>query len=345
MSVIDLTQSPTLKRKRQDELPSYEEAMADNNPVVPVPKRQKPITCAENGCAMGRVTGMTRCPTHVKRCGACNTPIVRGKICAACREMATQAAKACSQRGCNKPRLPRLLTCQLHTLTCKRCHKPMKRGKSCAHCVTKARGGKKTRDWTHERWAREIFEHAFWPNKAPPCPKCSKKLKKCGDCTAIESCRVYYIDGQTKRKRWFDFDIVLKVPVRKGGKEEWKIVAVVEVDGPSHYQAIKFGKAKSDIKDQRRRDQMKREYCRKNKIFLARIPCYFTRTVVERKRGKMPNKKKKMLPNKPKFIKLVHTAVRELYKQMRAGKMGPEACKMLRKNWDPAWASHPVANP
>lgn len=214
----------------------------------------------------------------------------------------------------------------------------MKRGKKCAHCAKPV-----AREWKHEAWARQIIEFVFWPNRAPPCKKC-RRPKLCAKCKSIESCRVHYHDKGQKRNRWFDFDIVIKVPVMrqgvhaldKKGVPMYRIIVVIEVDGPSHYKPIKFGKAKSNIADQRRRDAMKHEYCRKKNIFLARIPCYFARKV---------KNKVRMVPNKPKFIKLVHRVVREIYERMRAGMLGTEASKLLTQHWDANWASHPMANP
>lgn len=320
---------PVRKREREDD---------NEDPGLVVKKQKTGKPCVAKGCSADRHPGFARCPDHIVRCERCQDPIARGKLCGVCKSVKAKAGKTCSRAGCNGIRLPRKQTCLAHTLHCRTCKKPAKRGQRCQHCAKK-KGKKKTRTWVHEDWARQIVEYAFWANRAPKCNRC-KRPKLCAKCKSIESCRAYYTDQG--RKRWFDFDIVLKVPVTRGGSPVldknghpvYRIVVVVEVDGPSHYKAIKFGKAKSDIADQKRRDKLKRAYCKKMGIHLVRIPCYFTR------KGS-----KDMRPNKPKFLTLVHEAVRGIHKMMRAGKLGGDAQKMLAKHWNPNWFRHPKANP
>lgn len=322
--------SVTLKREREP----------DNSPGLKSKKHKTGKSCTAKGCSAHRYPGLARCSAHAVRCERCRDPIARGKLCGECKDAEAKAEKTCVREGCHGSRLPRKKTCLAHTLHCRVCKKPAKRGQPCSHCTNKNSKGKDdSRRWVHEGWARQIIEHAFWPNRAPKCVKCNRS-KLCAKCKSIESCRAYYTDRG--RKRWFDFDIVLKVPVAPGGiptmdkngHPVYRIVAVVEVDGPSHYKAIKFGKAKSDIEDQQRRDKLKRAYCKKMGIGLFRIPCYFTR------KGS-----KDMRPNKPMFIKLVYKTVHGMYKMMRAGKFGPDAQKMLAKHWNPNWFRHPKANP
>lgn len=322
----------TLKREREP----------DESPGPAAKKHKTGKSCTAKGCSAHRHPGLARCSAHAVRCERCRDPIARGKLCSVCRSVAEKAEKTCARDGCHGARVPRKKTCLAHTLHCRTCKKPARRGQRCQHCAKKKK--KKTGKgegprWVHEDWARQIVEHAFWPNRAPKCARC-KRPKLCAKCKSIESCREYYTDRG--RKRWFDFDIVLKVPVAPGGiaavdkngHPVYRIVAVVEVDGPSHYKAIKFGKAKSDIEDQRRRDKLKRAFCKNMGIHMVRIPCYFTR------KGS-----KDMRPNKPMFINLVHEAVRGLYKVMRTGKLGVEVQKMLAKHWNPNWFRHPRANP
>lgn len=283
--------------------------------------------CLEKGCSDPRAPGVGRCSTHCRRCEICDCPISRGKWCQPCRARKEAMDKMCARPGCTGQRMPRQLTCESHTLLCRTCRAPITRGKPCNHCKAKKKDDNPT--WYHESLARRVFEHALWKNEAPPC-KCAKNKNKCKECVGIESCRAYY--RHKGKRRWFDFDIVFKVPIpQPDGTVEWKIVLVVEIDGPSHYKALKFGKMESDIADQKLRDKLKQRYCRRKGIHMIRIPCYFG------------NPNGKMYPNTKKFIKLVHIGVWEAQEKLSSGALGLEAARKLRENWSDTWFRHPNA--
>lgn len=198
----------------------------------------------------------------------------------------------------------------------------------------KKAAGKK-RLWVHESWARQIFEHAFWPNKAPPCERCPRRKTKCPRCTAIESCRATYMFNG-RRKRWFDFDIVLKVRVPgktdAAGHPLYRIVVAVEVDGPSHYRSIKkFGGA-AGYADQRTRDKCKMRYCEEMGIYLVRIPCYFK-----------DKKTHRLVPRPELFVKCVHAKVWEVRAHLES--LGGPAAAALAAHWSPDWHTSPLATP
>lgn len=313
--VVVMSSALHTKRKRRRE---------DKNGAGQTQRKKAARVCTTKGCAELRAKGASKCADHCLRCEVCNTPVVRGKWCKACKDRKEQLERMCTKKGCKAERMSRQPTCFEHTLTCRRCKQPVTRGKPCVNCKKSKKDGNPR--WYHESLAKRVFEHAFWKNKAPPCA-CSKRKTKCTTCTAIETCRVRY--KYKGRSRWFDFDIVFKVPIKDAsGETRWKIVLVVEVDGPSHYKSIKFGKASSDINDQRLRDKLKQRYCRREKIHLIRIPCYFG------------NPNGKMYPNTKKFIKLVHIKVWEAHEKLSSGALGTEARAMLRKHWRDDWFRH-----
>ena len=271
-----------------------------------------------------RAPDVGRCRAHCRRCQDCNSPISRGKWCQTCKTCKEELKKQCARPNCTAPHMPRQPNCFNHTLTCGTCKQPMKRGKPCPVCARND-----DPQYYHEALARRVIEHAFWPNKAPPC-KCSNNKKKCKKCMAIETRRLYYT--YKERSRWFDFDIVLKVPVRQpDGSIEWVIKVVVEIDGPSHHKAIKVNGAKSNIVDQKLRDKLKKRCCRREKIHLVRINCYFG------------NPKKKMWPDPPKFLKLVHAEIWGIHEAITSGYLGSEASALLRQHWRDDWYRHPDA--
>lgn len=212
---------------------------------------------------------------------------------------------------------------------------------------------KKTKTYVHEEWCNSIFYHAFWPPDAPPCDRCKKRKTRCPVCRKIETKRYKYTQGG--RKGWFDFDAVLKIPdgVDEDGNTHYRLVAVIETDGPSHFDKIKQFGGRKGLKDQKRRDGSKKKFCDlvdpaqgKKKIHMIRIPCYFTKN---RRTGAydvpMTKPCKDRRPNPPVFIKNVHNEVIKLKKLIDSGALGQKVKRHMQKHWDPNWIHSPKANP
>lgn len=207
-------------------------------------------------------------------------------------------------------------------------NKPRTRAKFRGRRNTKGRK-KKGCAKIHEKWAARVFDRAFWPVAVIDCAKCPKLKNRCKSCTKAFSKRAFYV--QCKRRRWFDFDIALKVFDKASG--EWKVVVVVEIDGPTHEVSVCINGAKTDISDQMLRDRNKQKYCERAGIFMVRIPCYFKR--------KMPDGTIKYMPNPARFVKLVHMAVWSVHDKLRSGDLGSAAARMLDRHWNPDWHRHP----
>ena len=205
-----------------------------------------------------------------------------------------------------------------------------RRGRKRSAAPARGSGGER---WAHEGYARRVFEHAFWPPKAPPCERCPRRKTKCPRCTAIETRRVYY-QGPSGRKRRFDFDIVLKVPAPgrtdAAGHPLYRPVVVVEIDGPSHYRSIEQFGGRDGYADQVRRDAQKMRWCEENGVLLVRIPCYF-----EQKRTR------KLVRRVDLFKKLVHARVWDVREYLE--RLGGEARRLLDIHWSDEWFLDPVA--
>lgn len=102
------------------------------------------------------------------------------------------------------------------------------------------------------------------------CPKCNSFISK-GEIKIEKYCsenylkykRQYKIKGcKNRNKLPFDFALF----------DKNKLIALVEYQGKQHYKPIKHFGGEKTFKEQQKRDEIKREYCKANDIKLIEIP-------------------------------------------------------------------------